>query len=116
MYKQEMLLIPDTDPSWTTLSSASSLTEHHSQQLQTGPDISRHSSSIQGEMSVTSRACLQNVGVIFSIIFNILIGIFLLKKFQIFFGNFVSSRSNCPESDLLVLLLFIVSRSQMIDK
>ncbi|KAL7080367.1 hypothetical protein ACQ4LE_000271 [Meloidogyne hapla] len=62
LYRQEMLLMPDTDPSWTTLSSASSLTEHHSQQLQTGQDISRHSSSIQCETSVSSRVCLQNAG------------------------------------------------------
>ncbi|CAK5074309.1 unnamed protein product [Meloidogyne enterolobii] len=63
LYRQEMLLMPDTDPSWTTLSSASSLTEHHSQQLQlqqhtpTGhqQDISRHASSIHCENSISSR-------------------------------------------------------------
>jgi len=72
-----MLLMPDTDPSWTTLSSASSLTEHHSQQLQlqqqqqqtpTGQqqqDLSRHASSIQCENSISSRVNLQNIGVIF---------------------------------------------------
>jgi len=70
-----MLLMPDTDPSWTTLSSASSLTEHHSQQLQlqqqqqqtpTGQqDISRHTSSVQCENSISSRVNLQNIGVIF---------------------------------------------------
>lgn len=78
MYRQEMLLMPDTDPSWTTLSSASSLTttEHHSQQqlqLQQPSsisggnninDISRHSSSINCENSLNSRgANLQSFGV-----------------------------------------------------
>nr|CAD2185114.1 unnamed protein product [Meloidogyne enterolobii] len=70
LYRQEMLLMPDTDPSWTTLSSASSLTEHHSQQLQlqqhtpTGhqQDISRHASSIHCENSISSRVNLQNIG------------------------------------------------------
>ncbi|KAF7639171.1 hypothetical protein Mgra_00001404 [Meloidogyne graminicola] len=77
MYRQEMLLMPDTDPSWTTLSSASSLTttEHHSQQqlqLQQPSsisggnninDISRHSSSINCENSLNSRgANLQSFG------------------------------------------------------
>jgi outer membrane protease len=66
-----MLLMPDTDPSWTTLSSTSSLNEQHnnnnSNNSQQQQDLSKHSNSIHGETSVNSirTACLQNVKKIF---------------------------------------------------